>query len=313
MEMIENEFVDGLRNMNDQELVERLNKEVGVTVWVSARGRFLSALRDEIFSRGWIFPEGINRQCGLPFKKKIRLDGQLVNFVEEELQGLSEYELFRKLVGKGLLKGFSAHRDPMNDFFEVDHSIQNRELSAYVTNRLSEENYYWDDLVDWVQGTFTLTEDSIEYGGLEDEETYSDLGGLGGDWGYEHNHRDLWEGLATDLEEELLALGAWTTKQEEFRIRVTSTDTDTIQYQDGQEWLAIPIAQGDVQAWVSRFVRNYIESVDYFILEIVRYEDGVIEFEDLDARSYMSISSGMSNDLDLSTATLTQFEEKDLF
>lgn len=312
MEMRENEFVDGLRNMTDKELVERLNKEVGVTVWVSARGRFLSALRDEIFSRGWLFPEGIHRQCGLPFKRKIKLDGKLVKFLEEK-QKLSEYELFRKLVDRGLLKGFSAHRDPMNDFFEVDHSIQNRELSAYVTERLSEEDYYWDEFIDSVEGIFKLTDESIEYGGLEDEESYADLGGQGGDWGYEQDHRDYWRELSKELETVLLARGVWPTRQVELRIQVYSSDIDQISYQEDQNWLAIPLAQDEVQAWVSRFVRDYIESVDYFKLEIVRYEDGVIEFEDLEARSHMNISSVISNELYLSKATLTQFEEKDLF
>ena len=311
MEMRENEFVDGLRNMNDQELVDRFNKEVGVTVWVSARGRFLSALRDEIFSRGWIFPEGIDREGGLSLKKKIKLEGNQISFVEE--QALSEYELFRKLVEKGLLKGFSAHRDPMNDFFDVDHSIQNRELSAYVMERLSEEDYYWDDFVDSVYGVFKLTDDTIEYGGLEDEEAYADLGGLGGDWGYEHNHRDLWEGLATDLEEELIARGVWSKKLDEFRIQVTSTDVDQILYQEGREWLAIPLARDEVQSWVSRFTSEYIVSVDYFRLEMVRLEEGEFEFEELEARRFKDYPGEMFSDIDLSKATLTQFEEKDLF
>lgn len=312
MEKRENEFVDGLRIMTDQELVDRFNKEVGVTVWVSARGRFLSALRDEIISRGWILPKGIEREGGLSLKKKIKLEGKQIK-IEEEEQRLSEYALFRKLVEKGLLKGFSAQRDPMNDFFDIDHAIQNSELSAFVAERLSEEDFYWDEYLESVQGTFKLTDESIEYGGLEDEGTYADLGGLGGDWGYEHNHRDLWEELATDLEEELLAREVWPTKQNEFRIRVISTDTDTIYYHDGQEWLSIPMTQSEVHNWVSRFTSGYTVSVDDFLLEMVRLEDGEFEFEELEARCFKDYPGELFSDIDLSKSTLTQFEEKDLF
>ena len=42
----------GLENLTDDELVERFNREVGLNVWVSARGRFFHELRQEIHNRG---------------------------------------------------------------------------------------------------------------------------------------------------------------------------------------------------------------------------------------------------------------------
>lgn len=41
----ESSYATQLQNKSPEELVELFNKEVGVTHWVSARGRYLNALR----------------------------------------------------------------------------------------------------------------------------------------------------------------------------------------------------------------------------------------------------------------------------
>jgi hypothetical protein len=59
---------------SDEELVERFNGQVGVTVWVGARGRYLHALRLEFDRRG------IDYSCvdkgGLSLRRKVKLVGK---------------------------------------------------------------------------------------------------------------------------------------------------------------------------------------------------------------------------------------------
>jgi len=52
-----NEFSERFQKMNDNELIQAYNDDIKKRGWVSARGRFHTALREEFERRGMDFPK----------------------------------------------------------------------------------------------------------------------------------------------------------------------------------------------------------------------------------------------------------------
>ncbi len=48
-----NEFVEKLKSLNNEGLINSFNEDVGKKGWVGARGRFLGAMHDELTARGF--------------------------------------------------------------------------------------------------------------------------------------------------------------------------------------------------------------------------------------------------------------------
>ncbi len=71
-------FAERFVNCSDEELIGAYNHEVGVTVWVSARGEFLYHLRREFLQRKWDASLFIDGE-GMFMNVRIRLEnGKLV-------------------------------------------------------------------------------------------------------------------------------------------------------------------------------------------------------------------------------------------
>ena len=66
-----------LQKMNDEQLVDAFNEDVGNPGWVGARARFHSALREEFESRGFDF-SAIGNKSSLSFANKIALVGKII-------------------------------------------------------------------------------------------------------------------------------------------------------------------------------------------------------------------------------------------
>lgn len=66
------ECKESLQKMSDEQLIDSFNKDVGNPGWVSARGRFHSALREEFENRGFDF-SAIGNKNSLSFANKVVL------------------------------------------------------------------------------------------------------------------------------------------------------------------------------------------------------------------------------------------------
>lgn len=68
-----------LENLSDDELIARFNRDVGLKVWVSARGRWTAEFRSEVARRGWTYPSDWMSEQNLSFQNKIQLiDNKIV-------------------------------------------------------------------------------------------------------------------------------------------------------------------------------------------------------------------------------------------
>ena len=79
--MVDNEFTEQLRNITDEELIERFNKDVGNPGWVAARGRFHHAMSEEFVRRGFDYT-AIGDEHSLSWAQKIELNGKLIKIIE---------------------------------------------------------------------------------------------------------------------------------------------------------------------------------------------------------------------------------------
>jgi len=66
-------FLQDLKVLNDNELIQAFNKQVGNTGWVSARGAYLAAIRKEFESRNFDYSQ-IGDEMSLSLRSKIRLE-----------------------------------------------------------------------------------------------------------------------------------------------------------------------------------------------------------------------------------------------
>ncbi len=73
-------FEGKLQKMNDHELIDRFNQEVGNQGWGNARAAFLYALRNEFLSRDFDASK-IIYEDGMSLKRKICLKGKEIDFV----------------------------------------------------------------------------------------------------------------------------------------------------------------------------------------------------------------------------------------
>ena len=69
-----------LQQMNNQELTDRFNREVGNQGWGNARAAFLYALRNEFLSRDFDASK-IIYEDGMSLKRKICQKGKEIDFV----------------------------------------------------------------------------------------------------------------------------------------------------------------------------------------------------------------------------------------
>jgi len=76
------EFKDGFKKMNDGQLIDVFNKEVGNTGWVSARGSYLFALHTEFEDRGYNY-SAIGNKKYLSLAKRVKLVGKKIVLDEE--------------------------------------------------------------------------------------------------------------------------------------------------------------------------------------------------------------------------------------
>ncbi len=74
VKMEKKEFLDRLMAYTNEELVDAFNKEVGKTVWFSARANYLFALRAAIEARGWDYT-AIGDEKSMSYKRKVTLEG----------------------------------------------------------------------------------------------------------------------------------------------------------------------------------------------------------------------------------------------
>lgn len=73
-------FEATLQQMNNQELIDRFNREVGNQGWGNARAAFLYALRNEFLSRDFDASKIIYEER-MSLKRKICLKGKEIDFV----------------------------------------------------------------------------------------------------------------------------------------------------------------------------------------------------------------------------------------
>lgn len=73
-------FEATLQKMNDHELIDRFNQEVGNQGWGNARAAFLYALRNEFLSRDFDASK-IIYEDRMSLKRKICLKGKEIDFV----------------------------------------------------------------------------------------------------------------------------------------------------------------------------------------------------------------------------------------
>ncbi len=66
-------FLEDLKVLTDQEIIQAFNKEVGNTGWVSARGAYLAAIRHEFERRSFDYSK-IGDERSLSLANKIRLE-----------------------------------------------------------------------------------------------------------------------------------------------------------------------------------------------------------------------------------------------
>ena len=66
-------FLQDLKVLNDNELIQAFNKQVGNTGWVSARGAYLAAIRKEFERRNFDYSQ-IGDEMSLSLRSKIRLE-----------------------------------------------------------------------------------------------------------------------------------------------------------------------------------------------------------------------------------------------
>jgi hypothetical protein len=70
-------FLEDLKVLTDQEIIQAFNKEVGNTGWVSARGSYLAAIRKEFERRSFDYSLiGNERSLSLVSSVKLK-DGKL--------------------------------------------------------------------------------------------------------------------------------------------------------------------------------------------------------------------------------------------
>ena len=74
-----NEFRAALSNETDEELVASLNGQVGNPGWVSARGRYLVALHEELGTRGFD-TSAVGGLLSIPGRRKFRLEGKRLTY-----------------------------------------------------------------------------------------------------------------------------------------------------------------------------------------------------------------------------------------
>ena len=130
----------GLENLTDDELVERFNREVGLNVWVSARGRFFHELRQEIYNREWVYPETFMTSEMLSLKRPIYMVGKEVIQVSYESEQspkrqegyLTQLELFIHCVQLGILEGYSSESMPYENWHQVNGPMKNPSLKKYL-------------------------------------------------------------------------------------------------------------------------------------------------------------------------------------
>lgn len=88
------EWKDIFAANSDQELVDALNKEVGCTGWVSARGNYLGTLREEMERRGFDYSavacgelhDTSDLPCAklhIPGKRRFILEGKQLLFADQ--------------------------------------------------------------------------------------------------------------------------------------------------------------------------------------------------------------------------------------
>ena len=76
-----NEFKDRFQKMNNNELIDAFNRDVGNPGWVSARANFLAALHDEFEDRGFDYSAIGDESC-MSMMKKIKLTGMKILTIE---------------------------------------------------------------------------------------------------------------------------------------------------------------------------------------------------------------------------------------
>ena len=76
-----NEYKNLLQKMNDDELIDRFNQDVGNPGWVRARASFHAALRDEFDDRN-IDSSALGANGSMSFNKKIKIVDKKILIIE---------------------------------------------------------------------------------------------------------------------------------------------------------------------------------------------------------------------------------------
>ena len=82
LKMTYEEYRAKLRSLTNEELIGKINQEVGKPGWVAARGRYLSALRETVLERGIDGGEAV-KTTGLSLKYKVKLVGNRIVQLKE--------------------------------------------------------------------------------------------------------------------------------------------------------------------------------------------------------------------------------------
>lgn len=82
------EFKERFAFMTDSGLIKVFNREVDGHGWVSARGAYLVALQEEISKRDFDNSAVGGKNQAFPGKRKIKLEGKKILFVDEKEQRL---------------------------------------------------------------------------------------------------------------------------------------------------------------------------------------------------------------------------------
>jgi hypothetical protein len=77
-----NEFKERFSNMNDSQLIDAFNGDIGKRVWIGARARFHDALRKEFDNRGFDYSViGSMEKGSFNLNRKIKLVGHKIEFL----------------------------------------------------------------------------------------------------------------------------------------------------------------------------------------------------------------------------------------
>ena len=76
------DFKEQLSTLNDENFIERFNKQVGNPGWGVGRSIYLGVIREEFKERGMDISEIQNESGGISYRNKVKLEGKKVCLIE---------------------------------------------------------------------------------------------------------------------------------------------------------------------------------------------------------------------------------------